>query len=31
MTTFQIILLVVTIVLGAAYFMRRKSRLSKED
>jgi len=31
MTSFQIVLLVVTIVLGVAYFMRRKSRLSKED
>ena len=31
MTTFQIVLLVAVIVLGGAYFMRRKSRLSKED
>jgi hypothetical protein len=31
MSTFQIVMLVVLVVLGAAYFMRRKSRLSKED
>jgi hypothetical protein len=31
MSTFQIVLLVLTVLLGVLYFQRRKSRLNKED